>query len=163
MLIGLGFGVWGKTSTEAKCPSPCSILGVILTWVIPGAVNFGHLAKVVSARFLPCKGIIFFFIISKLVIKLSPHSKGWEVNHTCWRGRYLHLEFLQSWISLNSALNFESVFLLIVENMRICEDKTVLIMANYCMSLQPAIVRRLTWTQTTFSVFPDRDWRKLKS
>lgn len=35
----------------------------------------------------------------------------------------LHLKFLRSCISLNSALNFESVFLLIIENVRIYEDK----------------------------------------
>lgn len=94
LMIVLGFGTWGKTSTEVKCPSHCIILGVILTWVIPGAVNLGQLAKVMSARFLHCKGIIFPFIISKQVIKFNSNSKGQALNPTSWRGRHLHLEFL---------------------------------------------------------------------
>lgn len=41
-----------------------------------------------------CKETIFHSILWKGVIKFSPHSKGWELSSTSWRGEYLHLEFL---------------------------------------------------------------------
>lgn len=66
----------------------------MLTWVITGAGNLGHLVKMVSARSLHCKVTDFPSILWKWIIKFSPHYQGWELNSTSWRGESLHLEFL---------------------------------------------------------------------
>ena len=87
LMIRLGLCVFGKHTTNAKCPSHhITSGGKWYPHAITGEVNPDHLVKVVCARFLHCKVSIFpFHSLFFTSESLGPAWKGREV--------YLHIVF----------------------------------------------------------------------
>ena len=93
LMIRLGFLVLGEKITEGRHPSYC----IISTWFIISDVNFHHLVKTMSAKFIYCVVSVFPFsyaMLCKPFLKSSPHSKGRKLSST-YRCRSAYIDYLE--------------------------------------------------------------------
>lgn len=114
-MIRLWLWFFWKNTTVVKCPSDHFREYMISACLTNGDINLDHLVKVISARFLQWKAIIFPFLHSDLWQWITESKllwRGGKLSSTSLREAYLYMYYLDFFLKdLSHFRLFNHVFI----------------------------------------------------